>query len=202
VSTFIERILRQSPQWLIGENGLAAGFVGCVWSLTGDLGAHTMTLATMFGRVKYDGMPPDALPLFGWERLLSRYPADTDATYQERLGDAWDAHSKAGTAEGIQLQFAAAGYAGASVITTFDGVSDPNWSTFWVELPSGSHPITAPGPAIGAFAIGDGTIIGPVGLTPLVQATWAGIVRDRKPVDWRCGGVIAVMPGDDILVEV
>jgi hypothetical protein len=202
MSTFIERILHQSPDWLIGERGLAAGFVGCVWSLTGDLGSHVMTLATMFGRVKYEGMPPDALPLFGWERLMSRYSADTDATYQTRLGEAWDVHRLAGTAAGISGQFEAAGYPGATVETTFDGVSAPNWSTFWVRLPEGSHSVTAAGTPVGSFDVGDGTLVGPDGIDLETLDTWGHIIRTQKPVDWICGGIIAEIPGDEILIRI
>lgn len=60
--------------------------------------------------------PSDALPYLGSEIGIPRSPADTDASYGEKLRRAWDVWPFAGTPLGLLLAFEAAGYPAGQVI--------------------------------------------------------------------------------------
>lgn len=86
--------------------------------------------------------PADALPLLGSERLIERYPADTDETYKARLQDAWNIWEEAGTQAGIRRQLEAFGLSDIE----FRSNTDWNWdnqpdnkSRFWVILNKSGH---------------------------------------------------------------
>jgi hypothetical protein len=74
--------------------------------------------------------PPDALPLVGNERSMPRYPADTDATYRERLAEAWDTWLFAGNEDAITDQLAAFGLSTTRVIPAENAdyrIARPSW---------------------------------------------------------------------------
>jgi hypothetical protein len=89
--------------------------------------------------------PLDALGWIGAERLLERYPVETDAQYRARLLAAWDAWAFAGTLRGVTSLLAAAGFTNVAI---YDVHAAPawwaaawpptstvsNWSRFWVEI--------------------------------------------------------------------
>jgi len=77
-----------SPPWLrrfYGER-----FVGVVWGLMADLTAEALSQAARVANLRSGFQPPDALGPIGSERSMPRYRSDTDATYRERLAEAWD----------------------------------------------------------------------------------------------------------------
>ena len=86
--------------------------------------------------------PADALPLLGAERLIERYPADTDETYKARLKDAWNIWQEAGTQAGIRRQLEAFGLRDIEFRSNTDWNWDnqpDNWSRFWVILNKSGH---------------------------------------------------------------
>lgn len=137
------------------------------------------------------GPAADALGPAGQELSLPRYPLETDEQYETRLGRAWQDWPFAGDELTIIAQLAAAGWPGAQIYDPRHWpTAEPTgyWSQFWVFFPAGTHPVTSPGPLVGSFTVGDGTIIGPEGITPEQIYTLRAIVRKWKPGDWVCRG--------------
>jgi|GEM_PF-3024714 len=121
--------------------------------------------------------PPDALGPIGRESLLGRYPTETRPQYQTRIARAWTDWQVAGDESSIIDQLAAAGHPGAVI---YRWTASGSWSEFVVFFPFGTHSVTA-GPVVGGFTVGDGTILGPGGITPTELNTLRGIIRQWKP---------------------
>jgi hypothetical protein len=152
--------------------------------------------------------PPDALGWIGAERLLPRYPGDTDDTYRARLQRAWDLWQLAGTAAGILAALDACGFHSAAIYAARaatppgeaswppDGDTG-NWSRFWVFLD-----VTSPAnnpfdwqPTIwGTGAWGTGGTWGSTATTGEV-ALVRGIIRTLKAAHELCSGLYVDLPG-------
>jgi hypothetical protein len=188
--TFREWIESISPSWLLGD--LSGAFVGVVFSQVADTLAEGMSLAVRMGWMLDPESPPDVLPLIGQERGMQRYPGESNAQHRARLHGAWDAYPQAGTVHAIVSQFAAAGY--PVEVRKLPGRMGPDgnpwWSQFWVVFPYGSHPVTGASALVGSFNVGDGTLVGPLGLTLDFLALIRGIVRNWKSSRWICRGFV------------
>ncbi len=195
---FVESV---SPAWLLGE--LSGAFEGIVLGFMADAAGEGMSLAVKIAWLKEPTSPDDVLVLVGAERALPRYPIETAAQYRARLWDAWNAYKFGGDEESIIGQFALAGFAGVQIFDASEIVieplldmnSNPWWSQFIVYFPEGTHPITAEGPPWGSFNWGDGTRLGPVGLTIDVAIAIRGIIEKWKPVRWICRKIIFQIEG-------
>lgn len=104
---------RQSrgPSWMKGEFGQA-------WSAAhGQLADALVALWKESAKSAFpDECPADALEYLGSEIQIPRSPADTDATYGEKLRRAWEVWPFAGTPLGLLLALEAAGYSAGQVI--------------------------------------------------------------------------------------
>lgn len=133
-----------APTWLRGPYGRV---------LTATLGAAIDALVDATKQaVKARHVataPDDALEALGADRLLERYPIESNATYRARLAAAWDAWEFAGSKQGILAALAAAGYPDAQLFTWRDfapWAPTPHeawWSAFWIDVPT--HPFASDG---------------------------------------------------------
>lgn len=119
------------------------------------LGAHGDALDELVAKAKdatkagFVGLAPsDALPYHGLERLLPRWPTETDAEHRARLVAAWDTWATAGTSDGPLDEGGSYGLAGmlraalpgATVLIRpynypYRGpLRRGYWSEFWVVL--------------------------------------------------------------------
>jgi hypothetical protein len=184
--SFRNLVEEESPPWLLGA--LSGGFVGVVLGLMADTIAEGMGAAVRMPWLLEPLSPPDILPFVGKERKLPRYPGESQDQYRVRMHGAWEAYQYGGDESAIIGQLAKAGWVGARIYDpwNFGFAVTPYYSQFVVWFPIGSHTVVSAGPAIGSFTVGDGTIIGPVGITPAQLATVRGIIRKWKPVEWIC----------------
>lgn len=139
-----------------------------------------------------DNPPPDVLRYVGKEVLIERYPTDTNATYKARIQNAWVDWDRAGTKPAIISQLELAGFPGAQIFRWNTGGV---WSEFVVFFPAGTHTVTSSGPLIGSFTVGDGTVIGPEGITPTELNTIRKIIRLWKPGRWVCKHIVWEISG-------
>jgi hypothetical protein len=195
-----EFIRDRSTSWLAGA--LSGAWNQIVNGVSGDVYIQVATLAHRMGWLLDDESPDDALPLFAAERRLPRYVAESVTSHRERLHNAWEIYKYAGSDETLLEQLEAAGYGNGVIVTASEWptVSGPNgelpyWSQFWIFFPIGSHPVTSPGPEIGSFIVGDGTTIGPEGITSAQIKELRAIVRKWKPSRWICRQVIFQITG-------
>lgn len=132
------------------------------------------------------GPAPDAFEYLGSESLLERYPVESTTQYLSRLREVWDIWQHAGEEETLLDQLDKAGFPGAQIYTPLHWpTTSDSWSDFWVFWPvESNHMVTAPAPIVGAFVVGDGTIVGPVGITVEQLSTIRKIVRKFKPGHW------------------
>ncbi len=100
---FREEGANLSPIWLRFING--ERFIG-VHSLMFDVLAEGAQQAVLVRNLRYRDLPADAIPRIGASRLLPQYPAESDAAYQDRIGDAWEDWPQAGTDLGMIGRFA------------------------------------------------------------------------------------------------
>lgn len=192
-SNFREEVERVTPPPLLGQWGDL--FFWTVFGLVADTFSEAMSVAHRAAWLRDELSPDDVLPLIGRERRMPRYLGESSDSYRARLHDAWNAYRFAGDESSILGQLTAAGFTGAEI---YDGWhwNDPHWSRFWVVYPPGTHTVTAAGRFVGeGWSVGDGTIVGLVGLTvPQIQ-TIRGIIQKWKSVRWICGGVIFIISG-------
>lgn len=225
--TYRSLVERWAPTVLRGYYGERLnGVVGLLL----DLGAQAVTDAVRGAWIGVgDGPAPDALGVIARELNLLRYPSETWDQHYARQLRAWDDWLTAGDEQAIIGQLTAAGFPGALIKTPQDWPTKapaPYWSQFWVLFPAGTHSVTGPGkiigdgaiPLVGDFAvgdgtylgtgaswfIGDGTLIGPDGLSPLNLLTMRRIIRKFKPAHWVCRLIMfevsGWMIGDDSVV--
>lgn len=160
-----------------------------------EAGVETAVQAT---KLAYSGFPADALTPLGIERSMPQLPGESDGLYKARLQDAWRLWQQSGTDSGIIELFADAGYAGVRLFSTHDWpTAAPTgwWSQFWLLMPVGTHPVTGLGKPIGTFTVGDGTIIGPTGLSAADIAALRTTVRNFKRAEWICRALIFQISG-------
>jgi hypothetical protein len=98
---FREHIVSLAPSWLRGI--LGSRFLG-YFGLTFDVLAEAAQRAALSHSIVSPHFPRDALPLVGSERMLPRYPRESDGTYAERLFRAWAIWRRAGTDQGVKEQ--------------------------------------------------------------------------------------------------
>lgn len=190
MSNYIDLIARLMPTVFRGHFGsrLAGVVGGLYWSILAEKASE----AVKSPWVQLNTNPDDSLPLLGNETLLEAYPGETPSNHRARIRRAWDDLPFAGDESTIAAQFAAAGYAGVQV-RFYPGRPGPAgeadyWSQFWIWFPQGSHTVTAGAPIVGSFNVGDGTLVGVVGLTPAQLLLFRSIARKWKPGHWICRG--------------
>lgn len=143
-----------------------------------------------------NGPAYDALGVAGEDLSLPRYPLETWANYHARLRRAWTDWPTAGHETSIQAQLAAAGFPSAVILYTPNWEPWTNWwSQFVVFFAAGEHLVTSAGPYLGLFWIGDGTTIGPTGITAEQLLALRKIIRKFKPAHWVCRAVIFELSG-------
>jgi len=138
---YVDRLM---PPWLSAHYGIrfAQGAIG----LMGDIIAEGARQAVKAHLLLADTSPADALPYIGEERGMPRYEADTDATYRDRLHDAWNAWGHGGNNTAVLGQLAAYGVTGATIETVlhdaypFEAPLDTaQWSRFAVLMPGSGN---------------------------------------------------------------
>lgn len=162
-----------------------------VFSLFADTFMEAVTQSVRVHWVA-DNPPPDAVALAGAELSIERYATDTDETYHARVLRAWEDWEFAGAESAIIAQLAVAGFPGAQIVRWSGGGS---WSEFLVFFPEGTHSVISEGPQIGSFTVGDGTVIGPEGITPAQLATIRRIVKAWRPARWVCAEIVWELSG-------
>ncbi len=183
---------RISPTVLKGRFGRR--LIGALAFLGDSLaaGLRDAVRAAWIGDETGGGPAYDALRPAGAELSLPRYPNETWPQYHARLARAWQDWPFAGDEAPIIAQLAAAGFPGAQIFYTIDGT---NWSRFTVFFPPGTHTVTAAGPLVGSFIVGDGTIVGPVGITPAQLHTIRAVIAKWKPGHWVCEKIVFQLSG-------
>ncbi len=139
-----------------------------------------------------DGPAYDALTPLGREMSIPQWPVINWFQYRSQLRDAWTTWGRAGSPQLIIDQLALAGFPGAQ---WFRWSENGSWSEFVIFWPTGTHPVTGPGALIGSFIVGDGTHIGPTGITVDQITTIRGIIKHWKPAIWICPRVIFNLTG-------
>jgi hypothetical protein len=139
-----------------------------------------------------DNPPPDAVALVAKEVLIPRYATDTNETYKDRVQNAWVDWERGGTDQAVITQLELAGFPGAQI---FRWTINGSWSEFVVFYPDGTHTVTSDGSEIGSFTVGDGTIIGPEGITVVGLTTIKDIIKQWKPGQWKCLQVLWELSG-------
>ena len=188
---WVERITGQ----LALRQGAGQRLMGTLALLLGDTIAEGLRQSVRASWVGDDDTGPaeDALGAAGAELSLPRYPNEAWGEYEARLRRAWEDWQMAGDETSIVGQLEAAGFPGAVIYHAsawpLTGLADW-WSQFWVFFPAGTHTVTSPGRQYGSFTWGDGTILGPVGITPNQLLTIRSIIKKFKPARWICSGVI------------
>jgi hypothetical protein len=166
-------------------------FVHGSMSVEGNLLSEGASHALRSGFVDGEVLPGDMRELVALARNLPQYPGETAEHHQERLARAWLDWQFAGTDACIEGQLEAAGFTGATIVTHADrigprGEPAPYWSQFWVRIPSSSLNLVDPiwgRIRWGTFWWGTGA------LSENDNATFWGIIRKFKPVDWFCRGI-------------
>lgn len=187
--SFEELLDEFSPSWLLGR--LSSGFFGVV-GLAADAAAEAHGQILRMPWLREPTSPDDVLPLVGSERRMPRYPIETPAVYRRRLWLAWEVYPWGGSSTAIERQLAAAGMPGA--VRAGPG----SWSEFWVYFAIGTHPVTSPGAPIDTphhWTVGDGTIIGPEGITVAELYSLRELVKKWKHSQWVCRALVFQISG-------
>ena len=117
---------------------------------------------------------------------MPQYPGEDWVTYRNRLRDPWSTWSRAASPGIIVDQLAAAGLPGAQIFRWSETGSRTEFVVWYGE---GTHPVTGT-PIIGTFTIGDGTILGPEGLTQDQIRAYRDLINHWKDALWICKHVI------------
>lgn len=140
----------------------------------------------------------DALSVAASELSLPRYPRESWDQHHARTQRAWEDWPYAGHETSIAFQLEDAGFSGVNFYYAADwptaGRADW-WSQFWALFPAGTHTVTASAPIVGTFTVGDGTIVGPVGLEPTDLQAMRSIIKKFKPAHYICAGIIFEISG-------
>lgn len=139
--------------------------------------------------------PDDVLTHVGNERLMEKYPGETDATYRARLLAAWDTWSKAGNESVIIAQLTAFGLSGITIKTNADWNWDNqpnNWSRFWVVITG--HPWTWSGTWGDGGDWGDGRLWGITATEAQLEAV-RSIINKFRPAHVINPWIIFVIDG-------
>jgi len=132
VRTYRQWALDLAPPWLRGEWGeKLVQAIGLVFDALEEANFE----ATAAGTLDAPTFPAEALEYIGHERMIERYPAETDAAYKTRVKGAWESWRQAGT-QYLVDELAAAGFT-ASIHQVYDWNWDGNaawWSRFWVVI--------------------------------------------------------------------
>lgn len=192
MATFRSYFESWAPSWLLAE--YSGAFFGFALELVQDAVQQISSDAVAMAWLKDPKSPDDVLPMIGSERRMPQYPSESTTNYRDRLWHAWDAYEHGGSATAVNEQLAAAGFPGQVVY------GGPMWqpdyySQFWVFFPYGSHTVTSQGPAIGSFSVGDGTIIGPEGITVEQLYSLRQLIKKWKHSQWICRGLIFELSG-------
>jgi hypothetical protein len=183
-----------SPRTFRGHFGRR--FFGTIGLMLDDLAEATSQAVQVAWILR--NPPPDALGPIGREAMLRRYPTEATAQYKSRIARAWADWEVAGDESSIINQLAAAGHPGAVI---YRWLGSSSWSEFVVFFPAGTHNVTSAGPLVGSFTVGDGSIIGIVGMSPVELNTLRGIVRQWKPGRWKCVRIVFELSGWTIGTE-
>lgn len=158
-------------------------------------GARQAVRASWIGDTPGNGPAYDGVGAAGNELSLPRYPQETWAQYHARLQRAWTDWPLAGHESIIRAQLAAAGFPGAQIFYALDW---PGWADWWSQFvvfyPAGTHTVTG-GAEIGAFTIGDGTIIGVDGISVADILALRLIIKKFKPAHWVCRAIVFELSG-------
>ena len=166
--------------------------MGVVLGLVTDAAAEACGQALRMPWLEESTSPNDALPLVGSERRMPRYPTELVANYRSRLWQAWIAYEAGGSRLAIESQLAAAGFPG----TVHTGALGWTWSEFWVHFAPGAHTVTSQGPLIdGSWTVGDGTILGPEGITQSETHSLRALVKKWKHSQWVCRRLVFQISG-------
>jgi hypothetical protein len=191
---FRDYIYRLSPAFLRNYWGQRLmGILGLNW----DGIAEGATIAVGATKLYSDERATDVLDLIGEERMLPRFPDESDTDYEARLHDAWELWQQAGTRGGIMEMFdrwdGKGGTFARNANWVWDSQATTNWSRIWVVLYT--HPWTA-GPDLGGSwpALGSDPDL-TLGSTATVDDVRAArnIVRTFKEAHAVCVNVIVVL---------
>lgn len=164
------------------------GALGILW----DSVSQAQTDAWRAFLQRHPGDPAyDALQFVGKETSIPQLAQEPWLTYKERLQDPWDTWSTAGTEFSLNQQLTLSLFTDAQVIRYFGNDSE---SEFIVFFPQGSHPVIGPGPTVGSFVVGDGTI-GPAGLDPEELQSLRELITHWKPAQWKCPWAVFELSG-------
>jgi len=153
MKNFRDLFERLSPTWLLQFWGIR--LVGSSVSLIADILVEGAAQAIKAHLLRQPSSPVDALPLVGLDRDMVRYRADTDASYRQRLLDAWDIYEHAGNERAIELNLRAYGLVNFYFPTVLKGwpFENPpvpaNWSRFGIVILQ-PHPWTPASPITAA----------------------------------------------------
>ncbi len=131
--SLLERI---SPAWVtryLGER-LIQGVIG----LLGDTLKESTMAASRSDLLAEPESPYDAVEAQGKDRVIERYPADTNATYRQRVLGAWTAWGQSGVTSALLDQVSRFGFPNAllKVPSDWDGANGYGSRKFWIILPS------------------------------------------------------------------
>jgi hypothetical protein len=194
-SSYRQYAARIAPRVLRGAAG--ERFLGAMALLFDRLaeGSRQAVRAFWIGDREGNGPAYDALGPAGEELSLPRYPTETWAQYHARLQRAWTDWPYAGDETSILGQLAAAGFPNAQIFYMYNWLGVSSWSQFIVLFGTGMHPVTSAGALIGTFIVGDGTNIGPQGITSAQLRALRLIVKKFKPGHWRCPAIVFELTG-------
>ena len=134
-----------------------------------------------------NGPAYDALRPIGQEQSMPQYPIEDWLTYRNRLREPWATWEIAGTERGVIEQLAAAGVPNGQIFRN-------GLSSFRVFYAAGDHSVTGQ-PLVGGFTVGDGTFIGPIGISPETIRAIPGLINHWKPANWVCTDVVFELSG-------
>lgn len=183
IRDYIEQI---APPWL--RRFWGRRMVGVIQGFMGDASLEAATQGLQGPWLRSGFQPPDALPLVGVERRMPRYPSDTDITYRNRLGEAWDTWIRAGNEFAVIGQLNAFGLSNVQVIPVentgaydhavavhnplagdADYARRPAWR--FEEPPRIYHTVTNPNINAGSPAFNQATISGIPGVNDFTATT-------------------------------
>lgn len=188
--TFRRYIEERQPA--IFKNYFGSRFVGALGLVVDAAATAQIDAWKAFLQKRVDGPSYDALNILGSETSIPQLAREDWLTYENRLQDPWETWSYAGSEDCLTEQLTQSIFTDAEVIRYYGNGSD---SEFIVFFPTGSHPVTAPPAEVGSFVVGDGTLLGPVGLDPEEMESLRAMIRHWKPVLHKCPYAIFQLSG-------